>query len=1216
MLERSLNTSRLPDLELVELIGIGGAAEVYRALYSGAGGPNAREVAVKVLSERADADMVRRFVREGRMLASLTHPHIVTVHHMGSTGALLQVAPPSVQEAGLRYLVMELVEGGSLKERLQRGPLPWREAVQIAIQVADALGYAHQRGIVHRDVKPGNILFAGDGVVKLTDFGLAHLSDASAMTRTGSIMGTVFYLAPEQCLGRALDGRADLYALGAVLYEMIRGQPPFLAAEGGSGAPISIIYKHLHEQSLSLRESDPTLPPMLDVVVQTLLQKDPERRFADAGALIEALQRVDQPVDATTATELVPSGVPGGPSGFLAGEGEPALIGRGAVLHALRTALEAVATSGPPPLDHAAGGYPAPGDGTPRMLLLAGEAGMGKSRLIGEALAMLRRPPLGERQVLALVGECLYVDAPDPYAPFVAMLRSFEQQGGCEGLAMGDALSPNMVQLRDIVDDLRAILRWDPSHKQGTDRAPSNRAIWLAQESPRDAQAQLFELWTQFFALLSQERPLVLIIDDLQWASETAAQLLHYVARSVRHDRILLLGAYRPEDLLIREEPAPLRETLRRMSRERLYQELTLESLDEDALAEVLVQILELAPPRSWAGERTSPVGADTGALAALLYRQSEGNPFFFLEMLRLLVDEGRLVWQGDHWEPTDDLWEQAWALVENRPGGPVLGDDGVSDVLSIPRTVMDLIARRVEALDDETRELLDWAVVLGRRLDIDILAIVTGERRMTLLRNLHRLERDHGLVQALGEGAGSGAFVFQHGVIQQALYGELPPGLRRECHRMIAEAIEEAHQEAIESWTYDLARHYGLAQHVAKAYRYTRLAAAQAEAMFALAEALAYLQRAIDLAADVRSSARPHELLDLHGRQGRLLLTMGRLPEALCQLGEALGIAQEVADRRKEADVLLDMAVVRCRSGSWQEALQIAERSLERAREHDAANPSDVPYAAQVLLSMGFFCFEGGDWERAQAMLASALDAVTDCSADDGALLATLRARVLGNLSILHDARGEHEEAIRTLTAACDIFASLDLPLDQGRALNNLGYAHLRLGHHGEAASCFRQALESFLNVGDVREQAVAHLHLAEMHLAEAGQGVTQKVTGDVAAARQHCVEASQRFARVGYDLGLADVDRVYAGIARQEGRWAVAERYLRDALAVYEEYGDQLNLAETHAELSELLDAMGEEGRSREALDRSRTLFGLLLGEAGAKEGDAGLEPDADQP
>ncbi|MBC7237730.1 MAG: hypothetical protein H5T69_17955, partial [Chloroflexi bacterium] len=151
----------------------------------------------------------------------------------------------------------------------------------------------------------------------------------------------------------------------------------------------------------------------------------------------------------------------------------------------------------------------------------------------------------------------------------------------------------------------------------------------------------------------------------------------------------------------------------------------------------------------------------------------------------------------------------------------------------------------------------------------------------------------------------------------------------------------------------------------------------------------------------------------------------------------------------------------------------------------------------------------------------------------------------------------------------------------------------------HDKATTCFEAALARFEKVGDVREQAIAHLHLAETALAQARLADTQARRDVLHISRAHCAEATRRFNRSGYALGLADVDRVYAGLAQLEGRWAVAERYLRDALAVYEEHGDRLNLAETHAELGHLLQAMGQENQAHEALSRSRTEFSSLLGD-----------------
>jgi tetratricopeptide (TPR) repeat protein len=198
------------------------------------------------------------------------------------------------------------------------------------------------------------------------------------------------------------------------------------------------------------------------------------------------------------------------------------------------------------------------------------------------------------------------------------------------------------------------------------------------------------------------------------------------------------------------------------------------------------------------------------------------------------------------------------------------------------------------------------------------------------------------------------------------------------------------------------------------------------------------------------------------------------------------------------------------------------------------------------------------------------------------------LRARILGNAGILCDARGERHRAVELYRQSIDIARAHDQPRDLGRALNNMGYAHQRLSEHDEALRCYEEALVALDRAGDVREQGTAHLHMAEIGLA----------LGDVAMAREHCVQATRRYSRLGFDLGIADVDRVYAGIARKEGRWRVAERYLREALVVYGEHGDQLNIAETHEELGRLLEEVGEAGQAEEELLQSRTLFDMLRG------------------
>jgi serine/threonine-protein kinase len=233
-----------------------------------------RRVAVKVLhSDIASAVGAHRFLREIEIAARLTHPHILPLHDSGST-------------EGLLYYVMPYIEGESLRERLAReGPLPQREALRIAGEVADALDYAHGHGVIHRDIKPGNILLSGGHAV-VADFGIAlAVSQANeALTVTGGALGTPTYMSPEQARGAEVDGRTDVYALGCVVYEMLSGRPPF------PGPSVqAMVLQHQQQAPPSLRDSCPTIPLHVSLAVEVALAKTPDERFATAGRFSAAL---------------------------------------------------------------------------------------------------------------------------------------------------------------------------------------------------------------------------------------------------------------------------------------------------------------------------------------------------------------------------------------------------------------------------------------------------------------------------------------------------------------------------------------------------------------------------------------------------------------------------------------------------------------------------------------------------------------------------------------------------------------------------------------------------------------------------------------------------------------------------------------------------------------------------------------------------------------
>src|SRR4051794_793420 len=251
-------------------LGSGGMAEVWCAEDEVLG----RRVALKLLGSRyaEDDEFRERFRREAQAAAGLAHPNIVGIFDRSEWD-------------GTPYIAMELVDGRTLKDLVRdRGPLPPGMAVDLTIQVLRALAYAHRRGIVHRDVKPQNVILDDEGQAKVADFGIAR-AGASEMTQTGAIVGTVQYLSPEQAQGHPVDARSDLYSAGVVLYELLTGQVPFDAE-----SPVSIAIKQINELPVPPGQLEPGLPRALEAVVMRALEKDPARRFQTAEEFIAALE--------------------------------------------------------------------------------------------------------------------------------------------------------------------------------------------------------------------------------------------------------------------------------------------------------------------------------------------------------------------------------------------------------------------------------------------------------------------------------------------------------------------------------------------------------------------------------------------------------------------------------------------------------------------------------------------------------------------------------------------------------------------------------------------------------------------------------------------------------------------------------------------------------------------------------------------------------------
>lgn len=794
-----------------------------------------RSVAIKFLSPHLFShDGLKRFLREAQSAAKLTHPNIVGIYDI-------------VDEGEARLIVMEYVEGQTLSSLI---PLSWQRAVDIAIDICRALSFAHGHGIVHRDIKPENTIVTRDGAAKVMDFGLARSEGRSRLTQAGLIVGTVAYMAPEQAVSGQADARTDLYSLGCVMYQMITGRPPFEADD-----PISVISMHVNVPPVAPRFYTPDIAPALESIILRLLAKDPTQRYASADELADILNTAIAPVG--TATETVPAveaqlAAPTLLEMMVRGR----LVDREEELGTLKGSLESMLS------------------GRGQVVMAAGEPGIGKTRLAQELLVYARL-----RGCLAVVGKCFEQEITIPYLPIAETLRAM-----CREIAdhqLQTVIGAHAAELVKLVPDLGLRMR---------DLHPSPAL------EPEQERLRLFEHVTAFLSAAARMRPAVILLDDLHWADTATLQLLRYIARNVRSDRILLIGTYRDVEL---DRTHPLGNALREMNRERLYTRILLRRLTPDHVGEMIRAIFQTRQPVSV-------------EFRDLIYKETEGNPFFVEEVLKHLVEVGALYIIEGRWE-RKEIHE-----------------------IEVPQSVREVIGRRLERLSSEGVEALTVASVIGREFEFDLL-------RSALASNGDvQLVKDTGKLLDLMEEALESQLVseerteegvrytFAHALVRETLYDGLSLRRKMLLHERVGEALERVYADALPSHAADLAYHFsqvGRTQ-AEKAVRYSLQAAEEAARIYAYDEAIMHYRTAID----ILPQDDPRRV-EIREKVGRTLLTQGKWAEAIEILEQTFHDYESRSDTASTLRNSLDLAIAYRQIPEPDKALAWAGKAAEMAR-------------------------------------------------------------------------------------------------------------------------------------------------------------------------------------------------------------------------------------------------------------------------------------------
>lgn len=510
---------------LGRLLGEGAGKRVYLATDTRL----QREVAAALFKAAgSDEAAMRRARREAEAMAKLgEHPNIVNVYDFG-------------EEAGQLYLISQYMAGGDLYGLLLDAAehrLAIEEVVRIGGEIASGLAHAHTQGVVHRDVKPQNVWLAPDGTAKIGDFGLAVAEGGTRVTAAGTMIGTVAYMPPEQGLGRGSDARSDIYSLGALMYELLCGIPPF-AGE----SPAAVVSQHVSTAPLAPSAHRADIPPALDQLLLKMLAKAPDSRPQQAAEVRDALGAIAAIVaGGDTSTHDVAALDRITDSGFLGRERET---------HELRAAIDdAVGRRG-------------------RTVLVSGESGIGKTRLASEVAAYAAL-----RGAQVLWGRCYSGEGAPAYWPWVQVIRDYARDHDAQSVASD--LGSGAFEIAQIVSEVR-------------EQMPE------IHESPHldaeQARFRLFDSVSRFLIGAAERQPLAIFLEDLQQADRPSLMLLAFVARELARSRVFLLGTYRDDDL-----PGDhyLNEALTALSKERGYAQVRLRGLSDQHVKAMLEAVLQ-----------------------------------------------------------------------------------------------------------------------------------------------------------------------------------------------------------------------------------------------------------------------------------------------------------------------------------------------------------------------------------------------------------------------------------------------------------------------------------------------------------------------------------------------------------------------------------------------------------------------------------------------
>lgn len=754
-----------------------------------------------------------------------------------------------------------------------------------------------------------------------------------------------------------------------------------------------------------------------------------------------------------------------------------------------------------------------------RFILLKGEAGVGKTRTAEEFIKRTKKEGFE-----VLKGRCLYYESTDPYLSFFEALGDYlseedENQESVSSIVTGAAASSS--------SNSRTPLSLIGTNEQKEEAISKDVSL-------SDRREMMFNRITDIIMDLSKENPVLLFMDDLQWIDESSSQLLHHLSRHISDDRVMILGSYRPEELRYKNEELPLETTLNRMKEERLVTTINIPRLDYHSITKMIKNQTQREDfPESFIWT---------------LYRESEGNPYYVVEILNSMVNEGVINPYSYTWNPEEELSN-----------------------ISIPSSIKDITQRKIEKLNKDERKVLMYASLLGTEFNFEVLERVMNMDVIELLDIIDSLV-DQGIINEVTD-SDEEIYKFNHLQTRTTIYENMGKSRKRVSHRQVSKVIEDIYSDEIEDHYYELSRHFYEGKLYDKAYEYSKKAGEKALKSLDIPTALDHFEKAL------KSLEKAKSIEDMKEKKVYLLKMLGEYNEYASKLDRSLDywkslkdLSESMEDKKLKTEALYQIGHIYKEKEEYENARDNYNKSLNISKELDYTEG-----IARANMGLGYINWREGNLNKA---IDNYEIAIEKSQKVDNEYIRSNSNVEMGNV---YAHKGENDTAIDYYKEGLSYFEKAESHNELARIYNNIGDQYMKKDELDTAIDYFKKEIESAKLVGNKRWVGWGSFNMSEA-LVKANE---------IEKAKHHIKRAEDIMKSLNEMIGIAAVYHVEGLIKRKEGEFEEAIDLIKEGLEINEELDVPFNIAEFKYDLGLIYKDMDEFEKAEEYFKESRETF-----------------------